>query len=302
MLNLGHPPHRPFRDSDVTEIGVDPDEVDPPDFLPDTPVVRKDWAEYLDAIERADRMVGRALDALRASGQEQRTIILFMGDHGPAFQRGKMSPYDLGLRVPLAISGPGIAKGIVSDALTSEVDLLPTILDLLGVELTALRHGRSLAPLLRGGHPDSRREYVFAEMVHPGPVRGRGMQERSVYDGRYHLIYREAEDQPRLVNLDIRQWKTWRNRSYVETMLRKEQFPRQYEWLRQIDPERLGGRPPRLELYDLKGDPDELTNLAEDPQHREALERLVKALGNWVRRTGDPYVDADRVWRLVSVP
>ena len=104
------------------------------------------------------------------------------------------------------------------------------------------------------------------------------------------------------VNQDIRQWKTWRNRSYVEAMLRKEQFPRQYEWLRQIDPERLGGRPPRLELYDLKSDPDELTNLAEDPEHREALERLVKALGDWVRRTDDPYIDPDRVERLASAP
>ncbi len=93
--------HRPFPNSDRVSIRVDPQAVKLPAFLPDTPVVRKDWAEYLAAIEKADQLVGEGLEALRAAGEEDNTIVLFLGDHGPCFQHGKMTLYDLGLRVPL---------------------------------------------------------------------------------------------------------------------------------------------------------------------------------------------------------
>ena len=86
------------------KIRVQPGEVKLPAFLPDTPVVRKDWAEYLAGIEEADVFVGEALDALASAGQQDQTIVVFMGDHGPSFQHGKMTLYDLGLRVPLIIA------------------------------------------------------------------------------------------------------------------------------------------------------------------------------------------------------
>ena len=136
--------HRPFPNSEKVQIRVKPDEVKLPAYLPDTPVVRRDWAEYLAAIEAADQVVGEGLAALRASGQEANTIIVFMGDHGPCFPHGKMTPYDLGLRVPLIIRTPSMQAGVISDALASELDLTPTLLDLLGLPADA-------PPLVRRG-------------------------------------------------------------------------------------------------------------------------------------------------------
>lgn len=78
--------HRPFPNSDRVPIRVNPAKVVLPRFLPDTPIVRKDWAEYLAAIEAADQLVGETLAALAQTGQQDRTIILLLGDHGPALE------------------------------------------------------------------------------------------------------------------------------------------------------------------------------------------------------------------------
>jgi N-sulfoglucosamine sulfohydrolase len=104
--------HRPYPNSDKVKIRVDPAEVKLPAYLPDTPVVRQDWAEYLAAIERTDAIVGEGLAALRESGAEANTIVVFLGDHGPPFPHGKMTLYDLGLRTPLIIRAPGAKNGV----------------------------------------------------------------------------------------------------------------------------------------------------------------------------------------------
>jgi N-sulfoglucosamine sulfohydrolase len=287
-------PHRPFRNSDQTEIGVDPQDVDPPDHLPDTPVVRRDWAEYLDAVEQADQFVGAGLRALDESGQANRTLVVFMGDHGPGFQRGKMAVTDFGLRVPLAVMGPGIPGGRTSDALVSEIDLMPTLLELLGLPRSKPTHGGSIAPLLRGASETTPRKYVIGEIHHGAGRRDGGMQERSVYDGRYRLIYREGIGKPRDFNGDLWQWDPWGNRTYDETVLRKDEFPQAHALLRQLHPQKLGGKPPRWELYDVKNDPFELHNLAGSPQHAATLSTLRDTLAEWATDTDDRFITLSR--------
>jgi len=256
-------PHRPFPNNDKVRIRPNPAAVRLPAFLPDTPVVRQDWAEYLAAIEEADRLVGEALAALRASGQEQNTIVIFMGDHGPCFAHGKMTLYDLGLRVPLVIRAPGMKSGTVSEALVSSLDLTPTLLDLLGLAPLPKSHGVSLRPVLEGRDGANVREFVFAEISNRGPLPNDGMQERSVCDGRWHLIYRErVETNWRQVQADSKEWPKWGNRTYAETVRVKEKFPEAFRILAEMDPQSLGGKVPSLELYDLHSDPDELRNLA----------------------------------------
>ncbi|MEO6785350.1 MAG: sulfatase, partial [Chthoniobacteraceae bacterium] len=161
--------HRPFPDSDKVKIRVNPAEVKLPTFLPDTPVVRQDWAEYLAAVEKADGLVGEALAALRESGQERNTIIVCVGgDHGPAFPHGKMTLYDLGLRVTLSIRAPGMKSGVISDALASELDLAPTLLDLLGLTPFSKSHGLSLKPVLEGKPGAKGHDLIFAEISDRG--------------------------------------------------------------------------------------------------------------------------------------
>jgi N-sulfoglucosamine sulfohydrolase len=284
--------HRPFPNSDKVKIRVNPAEVKLPAFLPDTPIVRQDWAEYLAAIEKADDLVGEGMAALRASGQADNTIVIcFGGDHGPTFQHGKMTLYDLGLRVTLSISGPGLPRGVVSDALVSELDMTPTLLDLLGLAPLPKSHGVSLRPVLEGRPGAKGHDFIFAEISNLGVLPNNGMQERSVCDGRWHLIYREKL-QPawRQVQADSKDWKPWGNRTYAETVRVKDQFPESYRILAEMDPQSLGGKVQALELYDLQTDPDEMHNLAGSTAARPQRDRLYAALRQWVRDTADPAV------------
>ncbi|MBM3860032.1 MAG: sulfatase [Verrucomicrobia bacterium] len=283
--------HRPFPNSDKVNIRPNPAAVKLPAFLPDTPVARKDWAEYLAAIEETDRIAGEALAALRASGQESNTIVIFLGDHGPCFAHGKMTLHDLGLRVPLVIRAPGMKPGIVSEALASTLDLTPTLLDLLGLAPLAKSHGVSLRSVLEGRADAKGREFVFAEISVRGPLPNDGMQERSVCDGRWHLIYREkVETHWRQVQADSKEWPKWGNRTYAETVRVKDKFPDAFRILAEMDPQSLGGQVPALELYDLQTDPDELRNLASNAEARPHRDRLYTALRQWVRDTADPAV------------
>ena len=284
--------HRPFPNSDQVKLRVQPGEVKLPAFLPDTPVVRQDWAEYLAGIEMADQFVGEVMEALRASGQESKTIVVCLaGDHGPAFQHGKMTLYDLGLRVTLSIRAPGMKPGVRSDALVSELDLAPTLLALLGLAPFAPSHGVSLRPVLEG-RPDAKgHDFIFAEISDRGVLPNDGMQERSVCDGRWHLIYREKLTPAwRQVQADSKDAKPWGNRTYAETVRVKEQFPEQFRILAEMDPQSLGGKVPALELYDLSSDPDELHNLAAEGPARAEFARLYAALRDWVRATDDSAV------------
>lgn len=283
--------HRPYPNSDKVKIRVNPAEVKLPAFLPDTPVVRKDWAEYLAAVEAADRLVGEGLAALRASGQATNTIVVYLGDHGPSFQHGKMTLYDLGLRTPLVIRVPWLKGGWRTDALASELDLTPTLLDLLGLDRLPQSHGLSLRPLLEGRPGAKGHDYIFAEISDRGVLPNNGMQERSVCDGHWHLIYREKLTPPwRQVNADSKEWPVWGNRTYAETVRVKEKFPEQYRILAEMDPQSLGGGVPGLEFYDLKSDPDEMHNLTGEAACRPEQERLYQALRAWVRDTADTAV------------
>ena len=288
FLNIANS-HRPYPDSDKVKIRVRLAEVKLPAYLPDTPVVRQDWAEYLAAVETADGVLGQGLAALRASGQETNTIIICLGgDHGPSFQHGKMTLYDLGLRVTCSLNVPGLTHPAISDALVSELDLTPTLLDLLGLPPLPKTDGVSLLRVLQNPAKAKAHQYIFAEISDRGPLPNSGMQERSVCDGRWHLIYREKLPPAwRQVNADSKDWKVWGNRAYDETVKFKVQFPEPYRSLAEMDPQNLGGKVPRLELYDLPADPDEMHNLAGDAKTQAERDRLYAALRQWVRDTDD---------------
>lgn len=287
------PPHRPFPDSELENVVIDPEAAQPPAHLPDTPAVHRDWAEYLAAIALADQAVGATLDALHASGQSDRTLIVFTSDHGPAFQRGKMSLYDLGLRVPLVISGPGVASATRPAALVSTIDVMPTLLDLLGLPTPSGVQGRSLVPLLGGEADDAtfRDRLIFAELSHGIPRPERGMQERSVYDGTWHLIHRVRPNAPRIVNNDLRRFDKWGNRTYGETIRRQSEFPEAWRMLSEVDNARLGGHPPRIELYHLGNDPHALHDLARDPAHAATVGRLMEAMRRFAGVDSGPPAD-----------
>ncbi|TWU62067.1 Arylsulfatase [Crateriforma conspicua] len=289
MVNVPHS-HRPYPNSDKQAIRVDPSKVQPPSFLPESEIIRKDWSEYLAAIEQTDHAVGQALDVLQQTDHADDTLVVYLSDHGPTYQHGKMTLYDLGLRVPLIFRGPDVVRGQCSDALVSEVDLLPTLLEYCEIDHTfdVPIHGRSIAGVVRGETASTGREYIYAEISDRGPLPNDGMQERMIFDGRMKLIYREnVETGWRQVNADSREFPKWGNRVYDETIRLKDRFPVAYRILAEMDPQNLGGSVPELELYDLSTDPDELRNRIDAPEYQDDRERLLRELTQWCRQTKD---------------
>lgn len=123
------------------------DGVTVPDYLPDTGAVRDDLAEFYGSIAVADAKVGELLDALAGGGLDENTWVVFLTDHGPALPRAKSTLYDAGTGIALIVRPPrgsGIAPRRY-DELFSGVDLLPTLLELLGVEIPTEVEGLSHA-------------------------------------------------------------------------------------------------------------------------------------------------------------
>ncbi|MEU9806173.1 sulfatase [Mycobacterium sp. NPDC050853] len=141
--------HRPFpreryEPSDAQTVNV-------PDYLPDTPEVREDLAEFYGSISVADAKVGELLDVLTETGLDQNTWVVFMTDHGPALPRAKSTLYDAGTGIALIVRPPRAhaTESRRYDELFSGVDLLPTLLELLGVEIPeevqGVSHARNIA-------------------------------------------------------------------------------------------------------------------------------------------------------------
>jgi arylsulfatase A-like enzyme len=244
----------------------DPAAVEVPGFLPDNEWTRDDLAAFQGSIRVADRAVGRLLDALEANGVADDTWVVFTTDHGMAFPGGKSTLYDPGTSVALIMRPPAAwdAPCGPTDRLFSHVDVLPTVLDLLGIPVPGEVQGLSHAAWLSGRDPAPVRRRVFSEKsFHDSydPI-------RAVRTGR-HKYVRNFEERP-LLSLpgDIESSPTRRGMGDAH----------------------LGHRPAE-ELYDLDLDPLERVNLAPDPAHRATREELAGVLRAWQRATGDPLLD-----------
>jgi arylsulfatase A-like enzyme len=124
---------------------------------------------YDGAVTEADARVGRLLEALDKSGLAANTLVILTADHGEElhdhnryFYHGN-SVYSGVLRLPCIVRGPGLPAARRTAALAQNVDLLPTVLELLGLPPAADVEGKSLAPLLRGQTEISPRRFAFIE-------------------------------------------------------------------------------------------------------------------------------------------
>jgi len=122
----------------------------------DPEVVRDQLAEYYGLISHLDAQIGRILDALEASGEADRTMIVFTSDHGLALGShgllGKQSLYEHSMKAPLVLAGPGVPHAS-SAALVYLYDLYPTLCAVAGAPLPAGVEGADLLPLMAGGVP-----------------------------------------------------------------------------------------------------------------------------------------------------
>ena len=216
--------------------------------------VRRARRAYCANISYLDDKIGELLGTLEDSGFAEDTAVIFVADHGDMLgERGlwyKMNFFEGAARIPLSIAWPGrLQPGRVSNP-TSALDVLPTLLDIAGVdegELALAIDGISLLPAARraseAGGRDAPGGLSGEADVPPGKEAGEGALDA---------------DSDRVVASE------YMAEGSVSTMLMLRQGPWKYVWCA-ADP---------VQLYHLGDDPRELTNLAGEAEHSDTLARF----------------------------
>ena len=248
------------------EAQHDPDALTPPPYYPDTPEVRRDWAQYYDKMTQMDTMAGARLREIEEAGLMEDTIIFYYGDHGVGLPRGKRSVCNSGLLVPLIVYVPEKFKHLMpqdftpggrSDRLVSFVDLAPTLLALAGAEIPTHMQGKAFF-----GAPEiPEKEYLFG-------LRGR-MDERvdfvrAVRDKRYVYVRNYMPHLPHIQHvayqLQTPTTQVWHAAFEAGNLTEKSAY-----FFERRDAERL---------YDLESDPHEMHSLVDSPEHEDVLRRM----------------------------
>ncbi|MCK4745961.1 MAG: sulfatase-like hydrolase/transferase, partial [Bacteroidales bacterium] len=223
-------------------------------------------------------------------GKAENTIILYLGDHGAQFSRGKCSNYEAALRVPLIIKWPGHATpGIRKSDLVSVIDLLPTLLDVSGIDIPELLPRKSLIPLLLNKKDATGHDYIFADGS--GSAAFFYFPKRSVRDSRYKLIYNLLQDRE---NPKFMQYAEQMGAHFAGGTKLSEIESASLEVQRAYQTWRT---PPTYELYDLQEDPLEFNNLSSNPQYGDIMGSLINELNKWQTDTGDPLADPEKLAR-----
>ena len=289
FLSINYPDaHRPF----IPQVdGLPPKpltgkEVKPLDYFGiDNPQLRQQTANHYNCMMRLDALIGDLLQVLEESGKAKDTLVAYFGDHGADMLRGKRTSYEGGTRIPLIIRWPGRTKTqLVSTELVSLLDLAPTLLETTGAAPIPNLPGISLIPLMKGLKTEWR-THLFTEFhLHSAH---NFYPQRTIRNDRYKLILNLM---PGRANPGY----PFTNNRFFEALIATiDQAP---------EPIRSAyhnmERPPKFELYDLKEDPHEFNNLAEDPNYSDIRSDLEKRLDSWRHETRDPMLKHTNLLRL----
>jgi arylsulfatase A-like enzyme len=254
-----HEPHSPFNFPPEYRESYQPENMPLPQGSPEddrwVPQVFRDLTEaerrgivasYYTSVEYLDKNVGMILDKIDQLGLGDSTLVIYIGDHGyllndhKRFEKHMM--WEPAIRAPLIVRGGEHFKpGSVSVVLTEYVDLVPTMLEAVGVPPIHGLQGKSLMPVLTG-HSDEHKDYVFSEFL--------ADNKAMVRDKRFKYIFSSG----------------------------KRDLAQGYE---------TGFPAPGIthRLYDVSNDPDETTNLFNDPDYRQEAERLQQVMLEWFAET-----------------
>jgi N-sulfoglucosamine sulfohydrolase len=275
-----HSPHRPYQKSPHDRSKINLNELEIPPFLPDNLMMQKDWSDYLGAVESSDREVSDVIAALKKHGLDKNTLIIFTSDHGPSTNRGKYYEYDFSTHVPLIFSGPGILKGVRTNSLSSLVDVMPTILDILKIPIPKSVNGKSLKNLVQNNE-NIVDDYVYSDVAFPRNGET-NYQARTIFDGRFWYVRRNGKPRLKGKPEDNYDQKVWKNFSYTAVLEGKEEFPLQYQLMLSSE-----GTLPVEELYDMHSDPWNMHDIIKLPEYKFALSKMREAMDKYLVKTND---------------
>lgn len=288
-------PHRPYKLGSGAASGKQPAKVLVPPHLPDNELVRNDILDYYVEVERFDQLVDQAIKALEARGQLDDTLVAVTSDHGMPFPRAKASLYDYGSRVPLAVRWPGrIPPSRRIDELVSLTDLAPTFLEAAGLmppaTMTATSLLGTLAATGEGQVDPSRRQVYFAMERHDGcRSGGLGYPCRAIRTHDYLYIQNFEPGRWPSGDPDARNCARAIPYGEIDSSPTKTFMMENRETANVMELSRLAfDKRPAAELYDLRQDPGQLRNLAEQEAYADIRDRLHGQLMKHLEQTGDP--------------
>jgi len=302
----GQDPHRPYKLQAGVKSGIKLENINVPGCLPDNETVRSDFADYLWEVQRFDREVGRIVERLEAIDELENTIIVASGDNGMPFPRCKATLYDQGTRVPLAIRWGDRVRGnrTISD-FVSLCDLAPTFLEAVGLKPSDQMTGRSLMPILLSkdaGQIDPSRTFVLTgteRHVYSYPARALRTKD-FLYIRNFdseNWTTGEVEGRNPQYDFAAEPWPTERGAfSFNIDPSPSKQFLRLHRHDTDTKPFADLAFSQRLheELYDLAKDPDQLHNVAQNPDYAKDKSRLRKKLDAELIKSGDPRLAKSR--------
>ncbi len=268
---------------DAYQEEYDPDRIRALPYLPDLPGIRQDLADLYTVITSLlDEAVGQILDALHERGLEEDTLVIFTTDHGIDIPRSKGSLYDAGMGTAFVVRYPrSVPAGVRHDELISNVDMLPTLLELAGGAIPPDLDGRSFLPLLLGGEYRPRKQ-VWAESSWHGTY----FALRAIRTERFKYIRNFFVPHAFEINS-------------TQSLAGRAVLAQAYE-----------SKAPLEELYDLERDPHEQNNLAPprtmhdlmdkgvpvknsplaqgDPAYKETVLALSEEMRHYMAMTKDP--------------
>lgn len=257
--------HRPYSQNGLNDpeasLGTDI-----PRWLPPYEGSEEEIAAMQGDIFELDRAVGKIIHKLEQLQLMDNTLIIFTADHELDFPRAKGTLYDPGIEIPLIMYYPkkGFAGDEVFSDMISNIDVLPTILELIGVEIPENVQGESFLSQITEVPNNRQREEIFAEKTYHttyDPI-------RCIRTSEYKLIMHFNTYDTVDVPIDAK------DSPVYQVMLEDLVKPNEY-----------------CELFDLEKDPLEENNLAGKPEFKEILSRLLKQLHQWMIETNDPLLE-----------
>lgn len=303
-------PHRGYKRDSGVDAGLDPRKVQVPPYLPDNDIIRRDICDYFLAAQKFDQEAGAIVAALEKTGELDDTLIVISGDNGWPFPRSKATCYDTGTHQPLAVRwGSRVKAGRVVDDFVGLADLAPTFLEAAGVAPPQSMTARSFLDVLvseKSGQIDPSRDHVLTGMERhvrtgrtDGDRRGVGYPIRTIITKQYHYIRNfqsnrwpagdpaagpapDFEALAKSTSAAFSDCDAGPSKAWIVAHADDPQVRPYFD--------RAFGKRPAQELYDLRNDPHELKNVAEDPAYADAVRELDGRLMAELKATADPRV------------
>ncbi|MCA9034644.1 MAG: sulfatase [Planctomycetaceae bacterium] len=274
LIAASNEPHTPWNKGDASAYPPSSLKLHP--ILVDSPDTREAYSRYLAEITYFDDQVGRILALLEKHRQVQNTMVIVLSEQGYSFPFAKWTCYDTGLQSGCLVRWPGrIKPGSRSDAMVEYVDIVPTVLEAIGLDRPDVLDGRSFLPVLTG-NASTHKKYVFGLQTSRGINAGpEHYGIRSVRSERYRLI-RNLTPETTFVNAATNDptFRTWRSLA-ADGDAQAASLVHDYQ------------HRPAWELYDCVSDPWNRSNLIDDPSLVEIRRELTDQLDRWMQQQGD---------------